>query len=502
MKKKVVQDVIPPKKSIRNVDIPSRAKAEPLNVEPIQIKPETKETQKTTKPSTRGFDVPASPISDIKRPEPTDRFSRAIPIRQPEAPIRIETPTVPVFRPEAAKPVQPPQYKYEYSEPKKPKRTLKYTLSFLFVLAVLFGVSTLFKSAEIKVSPKQENTPFIESFSAKKDATGNTLGFQLVTLSKDIDKSLDPSTPTTQQKVDSKASGKIIIYNNFSDKPQKLVGTTRFETPEGLVYRLPDAVTVPGNSIKDGKTIAGSLEVTVVADKPGAVYNIGLKDFTLPGLKGDPKYTTIYARSKTEMSGGFSGMQKTVSKELLSKSDNELEASLKSSLSNDITTQIPADFVLYKDSLSYKFEPTSDVSLAGGLSSSTGVVLRKKGTATGIIFEKGALTRAILAKISPNRDNSQIKITNLDSLDFTYSTSTSGTATIINFSLNGNANLVWTFDENKLKSDLLGLSKNSAKAVLAAYGGVEEAWVITKPFWNQKIPTDPKKVTLINTLTK
>jgi hypothetical protein len=512
MKKKVVQDVIPPKKSIRNIDLIQRQKAESQNIEPIIIKEPVKDVPKTTKPPTRGFDIPSEPVIDIKKPgqfekpvdRPVDRFARAIPIRQPDSPIKVAD-TQPVFTPKPTPPPPPssiPQYKYEYSVPKKPKRTLKYSLIIISILAVAFGVSTFFRGAEIKVSPKKENAAINESFSAKKDATGSTLGFQFVSITKDVEKSLSASTPTTEQKVDKKATGKIIIYNNFSDKPQKLVATTRFETAEGLVYRLPDAVTVPGNTVKDGKTVAGSLEVTVEADKPGAIYNIGLKDFTLPGLKGDPKYSSVYARSKTEMTGGFSGMQKTVSKDMLSQSDTELEGLLKNSLSNDVTTQIPSDYVLYKESLSYKFEPTNDVSLASGSASSTGVVLKKRGTATGIIFEKGALTRAILSKISPNRDNSQIKITNLDTLSFAYSTSSSAVGSVINFSLNGNANLVWTFDENKLKTDLLGLSKNSAKSVLASYNGIDEAWVLTKPFWNQKIPNDPSKVTLINTLTQ
>ena len=72
-----------------------------------------------------------------------------------------------------------------------------------------------------------------------------------------------------------------------------------------------------------------------------------------------PKYTKIFARSKTEMTGGFSGMQKVVSKETMDNSDKELEELLKKSLSMDIVSQIPENFVLYENSVSYNLEPTT-----------------------------------------------------------------------------------------------------------------------------------------------
>ena len=98
-----------------------------------------------------------------------------------------------------------------------------------------------------------------------------------------------------------------------------------------------------------------------------------------------------------------------------------------------------------------------------------------------------------------------VKITNLEDLDFTYDTTTPFDPNINNsltFSLKGKADLVWVFDENKLKSDLLGLSKKNAKTIISTYGSIKEAWITTRPFWNQTIPADPKKVTLINTFNQ
>ncbi len=461
MKKKMVQDVIPPKKSIRNVTIGGKSPAPPLVQE---IKPVYREIKTTPKEK---FEAPAE-----------DHVIQPIILNN-----------IPPTK------VAAPVYDYEYERPKKSSRKLLYGSIVILVLAGAFAVSAFFKSAEIKITPRQETRALNETLSAKKDVSTGGLSFQVVTITKDVEKTIPA---TGEQQVSTKAKGRIIIYNNFSTAPQKLIATTRFETPEGLIFRLPTAVSIPGRQTKDGKTVAGSIEVAVEADQPGATYNVGLKDFTIPGLKGDPKFNAIYARSKTEMSGGFVGVQKVVSSESLSGADKEMETLLKDSLSKDIMTQIPANFVLYSTSLSYKFEPATQLETTAG--SSSGATLKKRGTANAIIFDKGEISRIILSKIAPEVQDS-VKISNLESLEFEYvgAPPVLSTDTTANFNLRGNVDITWVFDENKLKSDLLGLSKKEAKTIIGTFGTIKEAWVETHPFWNQTIPSNPEQVTIVNT---
>jgi len=289
MKKNTIQDIVPPKKSIRDVERSSLNRKEDPYVSP----------------------VPFNNNGPIKIDYP-----------------KIVKPVTPTPPPPVIPPKNPP-YKYEYSEPNKANKKWLYFGVFILVLIIAFGVSFAFKSATIRITPKQESKTLSDVFTAKKNSTEDSLSFTDLSINKDIERTLDSTTTTTEQKVDNNAQGKIVIYNNFSSEPQKLIATTRFETPEGLIFRIIEPVTVPGKQTKDGRVVSGSIEVTVKADKPGATYNIGLKDFTIPGLKGSPKYTEIYARSKTEMSGGFSGMQKVISKTLLDKIDNELATELK-----------------------------------------------------------------------------------------------------------------------------------------------------------------------------
>ncbi|MFA5888797.1 MAG: hypothetical protein WCW47_00570 [Candidatus Paceibacterota bacterium] len=459
MKKKIVQDVIPPKKTIRNVELLYRAKRSekiPKEVvkQNIPVIPEVSESNSTSNTET---------FSE------TENFS----------------------------------YKYEYDEPVRHSKKILYVSVVLFVLALSFGISALFKSAEIRIIPRSEISSIDENFKALKNLSTNGLGFQTVTTTKDIEKTV---SATDEEQVEKKAIGKIVVYNNYSVQPQALVKTTRFETPDGLVFRTVEDITVPGIQIKSDKAVAGSIEVGVEADKPGPKYNIGLKDFSIAGFKGTPKYTKIYGRSRTEMSGGFVGTQKTVSKETINKIDEEIKELLKTSLSKDIISQIPENFVLYQNSTSFKFEPITQINVTTEESGTTNtIILKKKGSISAIIFDKGSLSRAIVSKILPDVASDIIKITNLESLNFTFQSETQfnpNTDTFLNFNLKGEANFQWVFDENKLKFELLGMSKNNAITIISKYDTIKEAKIETHPFWNKTIPKDSNKVTLINTLAK
>lgn len=464
MKKNIVQDVVPPKKSIRNIRLS-----------------EKKEVLKHDKK-----------VVERQYPEYTqaEDFSRPVPIQSPMRiePKKVENSTYSTY---TAPETVSSTYRYEYNDEKKKSNKWIYITSAILILAVSFGVSSLFKSAVIKISPKQDSKSINEIFSAKKDApTG--LSFQTVTVSKDIEKTI-PSTG--EEKVERKSQGKIIIYNNFNNQPQKLMATTRFQTPEGLIFRLINPAIVPGKQVIDGKPVAGSVEVTVEADKPGVSYNIPLKDFTIPGFKGDPKYTAVYARSKTEMTGGFSGLQKVASKEAMAEAEKDLKNSIEISLLKDLEAQIPANFISYKDGLSYELEPVTQMSDA----SNAEVVLRKKGKVTAIIFDRAALTKAILSKAMPDIESEMVKIPNMSSLEFKIDKENFDLNKQLSFSLIGNVNFVWVIDENKLKSDLLGLSRKSAKLAIGQYPSISEAWIETRPFWNQTIPNNTDKVVLVNT---
>jgi hypothetical protein len=101
-----------------------------------------------------------------------------------------------------------------------------------------------------------------------------------------------------------KAQGTVTIYNNYSDKPQPLVATTRFLTEDGVLFRLVKGTTVPG--MKDGEP--GEVDALVIADREGVEGNIGPSRFSIPGLDDiAERKGKFYAVSEKVMAGGGAG---------------------------------------------------------------------------------------------------------------------------------------------------------------------------------------------------
>ena len=62
------------------------------------------------------------------------------------------------------------------------------------------------------------------------------------------------------------------------------------------------------------------------------------------------------------------------------------------------------------------------------------------------------------------------------------------------FSLVGNATLIWLYDEEKLKNDLVGRDKEAIHTILSGYPSIERAEVIVRPFWRRSFPDTTEEI--------
>jgi hypothetical protein len=148
-----------------------------------------------------------------------------------------------------------------------------------------------------------------------------------------------------------RASGMVLVYNNYSSEPQVLVKNTRFQTPKGLIFRATNRVVVPGK--KGDKP--GSVEVEITADEPGEKYNVGRSDFKIPGFSGTPKYDKFYARSRDDASGdikgGAAGQGKVVGKAEAEALIKTLEEKIKANLAIKLASEIKDPYVIFPDTI-------------------------------------------------------------------------------------------------------------------------------------------------------
>jgi len=363
------------------------------------------------------------------------------------------------------------------------------------LLIIGFAIFSLFSSATLAYSPRTANLSFANnSYTAYKtaDIATGKLPFSVIQLSGN--KSADvPASGQTQ--VSTKASGTIIVYNNSGTAAQKLIANTRFQSADGHIYRIASAITVPGKTTVNGQGVPGSIMVKVTADQAGADYNIGLTDFVLPGFKVDPKFSTIYGRSKTAMSGGFVGMTAKVSDSDLAKAKATLEAQIKTDLLAQARAQVPADFILFPNlsQITYTLLPQ-------GSSTASSATENERGDFTGVMFKKGDLAQYLSTqKLGASTVTGPVEILDFSGLSITFAGVNPDLlqADSVNFQVSGTALTQWITDKVSLAKDLASKNKNDVDSILKNYPSISSATVTVNPFWKSSFPSEPTKITIV-----
>jgi len=359
------------------------------------------------------------------------------------------------------------------------------------VLVLLIVAVFVFSGATVTIEPRQKNIKVDIEAVAKNSGE---LAYETIAVGGVKTVYLQA---TGESKVEKKASGTIIVYNNYSSAPQRLIKNTRFETPTGLVYRIDKSIIVPGTRVESGKIIPGSVETTVFADLPGPNYNIGLNDFTVPGFKGTPRYEGFYARSKTTMAGGFIGNVPTAPEDKMNEAYASAEAELKQELTQKINAQKPDTFVWYPSAL--LFESVRQVPTAG---TGSMIALSVNATSTAVVFSKSVLSNYIAEHSVTDYDKEPVSIDKLGDLIFTPRFSAeANVGDPIPFSLTGDATIIWQFDSAQLKSDLAGKNKKDIFSIIANYRGVARVSAVIRPFWKSQFPDNPNKIKIDIVLT-
>ncbi len=370
------------------------------------------------------------------------------------------------------------------------------------LLIVGFIATPSLSSAKISITPRSEDIEVNYEVVAKLVPENDSLGFQIISIPK-IEKNKEIPA-TKEEDVFKKAEGPIVIYNSYSSASQRLIKNTRFESPDGKIYRLTQSVVVPGMRVKTNDSEPGSIEAIVTADSPGQEYDIGNSDFSIPGFKGDPRYGKFYARSKpgAPISGGFSGKKKVADEKDVVVARNELKNLIREELIKNALSQKPADYVMYDDGMFFDFED-GDVSSNENIILKDTVSITESGNAKIIIFNNKELSNLIAQKGISDWDNSDIFIPEIEKLDFKikdrekFDVSQAGS---INFNFSGKAKIIWLIDAEVLKNKIRGAKKSLFQAVLADFKNIKKADATVRPFWTNKFPENVDKIEILENL--
>jgi len=371
---------------------------------------------------------------------------------------------------------------------KKKSKSLIYAIA-LFVLIVGGGLlaSALMAGADVTVYPRHREPNVNAVFEAARTPQPGELAYEIMTLEAEGERQV---TASGEEQVQTQAQGTIFIYNKQQADPIRLVTNTRFQSSNGLIYKIKDPAIVPGYTRDaQGNILPGVTTADVYADVIGEKYNIGPSTFTIPGFQGEPEFETIYGESTSAMTGGFDGLKYIIDPSELEIAQQALRTELRNSLLERVGAEKPAGFALFTGAVTFTYESLPSVAYGDNLAT-----IKEKVLLRIPLFEESNFASYIAQATIPGYEGVPVRIVNYDSFTFEYTNATTSASDISNlmsleFKLAGRPQIVWVYDAEKLKADLANANKTALPAVLGGYPAIEKANAVIRPFWQSKFPT-------------
>jgi len=378
--------------------------------------------------------------------------------------------------------------------PGRGKHYAKIIGALVLVALVAWLIISFIARADVRITPHAEAINFNDVLVASRASSTpeGALSFQVMTVKDEQSTSVPASS---KQAVTMKATGTVILYNTTT-VAQKLVARTRLAATNGKLFRIVQDVTIPAGKNAGGKITPGSIAVKAEAALPGAEYNIGLTDFTIPGFAGTAKAKKFYGRSKTEMTGGFIGDRLVASEPAITAARDGLKKTLADSLAKKAVEAIPPGWLMYKDGTFIDLAETRSDTPRDGQDS---VLIRETGTLRAVIIsQEDVRAYAVNHKLESNSAASYHAL-GLDTLAFAiqnrgnFSVEMNDTFT---FSLKGPATLVADVPLEPLAADLAGKAYADRAKVFSKYTGIEKAQVSLFPSFITSFPSSKERISV------
>jgi len=224
------------------------------------------------------------------------------------------------------------------------------------------------------------------------------------------------------------ASGMITVMN-ASNQDWQLLPKTRFQTPDNLIFRSNDYVTIPAAQ----NNVPGSLNVAVVADQTDALGqvvgdrgNIAPTKFFLPGLSPDNQ-KKLYAQSTAPMAGGKTIVTSHITKADIEAAKQKLITDLKNSAQAELQANVTKRNETDKTNLvllvgDNAFQTTvPQITVPANLEDQKLDSFEINGqlVATGIAYNRDELTNMLKTELKL-KQNPEKKLVHIDEASLTY----------------------------------------------------------------------------------
>lgn len=414
---------------------------------------------------------PTNPLESNTTPEPEDEGTKAVPTTR--------KPTIKV-----------PSYG-------KLKRRIFWVSLAALAIVTYVGYMYFFATAKVTLFANATKTSIDAAFTVDPKTTTTQadkaiLAGQSISANRDLSGSF---TPTGKKDVGTKATGTITISNCLDSSDHMFVEGTRFQSPDGKIFRSTAEVTVPGGSGSFfGCTTPGTVTVAVIADQNGDGYNQAPATYTLPGLPMSQQtgQNSISAKGG-QMAGGTS---KTVTVVTQADVDAALAAAIekdKDNVTKALDGATPADYFVLSAS---RKTTTGDVVPSPTVDAEgTSATITFKAVYSGLAVKKTeyeSLVRELENKQVGSAN--QIYDDGLKSAQLTADTADASGKQV--FHVTTDAYSGAKIDAAKLAEELAGKRYGDAVSLAARQPSVAHAEITLKPVWSTSIPRRTDKITV------
>jgi len=385
---------------------------------------------------------------------------------------------------------------------KNRKHLITATIIFFIVASAGILLSYLTGGATVTVFPKHREINVNAEFTAYKQEQPEELTYEILTLEATGERQVSASG---QETVTSQTKGEIEI-KKITDGAERLIKNTRFATADGRIFRIEESVVVPG-ALKDstGKLVPGTTRAKVFAEEAGDQYNLlAGTALTIPGFKENgftELYQSITASNVETLTGGFKGQKFIINEQELATARQSLQMELRNSLLERSKTERPQGFTTFEGAVAISYSQLPQVQYGENL-----VTIKEQAVLQLPLFSAADFASFIAKESIVGYDRKdRVRIDNVEELIFSYSNATTsqsliGDADSITFKIAGEPKIVWSYDEGRLKAELLGVQKTAIPQIMSSYTGIERSEVRVRPVWQRTMPGDTNNITIIESL--
>lgn len=281
---------------------------------------------------------------------------------------------------------------------KFPKKEIFVGSAIIILLLCIFLYNKL-PRADILISPKIESLALQEKITTDRNIATIDLNKKIIPAEylEHTEEGSQEFPATGSASNDGRATGTIRVYNKISPgEPLTLKVGTHFLSNSGKYFVTLSRITIPAAR---GKT-PGSIEVKVEAQESGQAYNIGPSKFSVPKLSGTAYYFGIWAESSKDMTGGYTGKLKKVTKDDISEARSALTKKLLDAAEDSLKGKITSDYILLDGAISREVISAESDVLADTVTDKFRESAKVK--VSGLVFKLQDLEKFVKGYISSN----------------------------------------------------------------------------------------------------